>query len=176
MQILFENDFLCMPWKNGQGTTLELFKLKKNFSEDSGFIFRLSKAFIKNDNDFSLFPGIDRTLILLKGDGVILNIRDHEQKLSLPYSKIQFRGEDRVSCKLINSPCEDFNIMVERQYAKVEHEICYDSKELFSSQHMGLFLYYVSLNKLLILEKSESLKINPERDGVIIVTKLFITN
>lgn len=106
LEILNEKNFIKMPWKNGGGTTTEIFKLDG--------IIRLSKATVSQDGFFSLFSGTDRILLLLEGNGFTLN----EHSLTSTFSVFEFAGEEQIDCKLIEGTCVDFNIMTDRLKAK----------------------------------------------------------
>jgi uncharacterized protein len=109
MKTLTAEDFKSMPWKNGGGITVELFRIPDPQVPDS-FLFRLSRAHVKQDGPFSKFHGIDRILVLLKGQGIRLN--------SIPLrSVLNFRGEEDIHCELINGEVIDFNVMTKRTFA-----------------------------------------------------------
>ena len=70
-RVIRNEDLVRVPWKNGGGTTAEV----AAFPEGSGFEtfgWRISMADVASDGPFSLFPGIDRTLIVVEGDGIEL--------------------------------------------------------------------------------------------------------
>jgi environmental stress-induced protein Ves len=110
------DDYVAMPWRNGLGTTTELVR------EDAGagFLWRLSRADVTTDGPFSDFPGIDRILLLLSGAGLKLAFADREAVLDAPYASAQFAGDETVFCTLLNGPCQDFNIMVNRAWASAK--------------------------------------------------------
>lgn len=108
-KILTSEQFIQMPWKNGQGTTLELFRINASHSQD--FELRISKATLSNDGPFSLFPELKRAISILSGNGVILNISDRESIHLNKESKIFiFQGHEKIDCHLKDGPCTDFNI------------------------------------------------------------------
>jgi environmental stress-induced protein Ves len=110
------DDYTAMPWRNGLGNTTELAR------EDaaSGFLWRLSRADVTADGPFSDFPGIDRFLLLLSGAGLKLTFANREAVLDAPYASAEFAGDEPVFCRLINGPCQDFNIMVNRARASAK--------------------------------------------------------
>lgn len=101
-----------MPWKNGGGTTTELFRL----SSPESFLFRLSMATVNSDGPFSHFQNIDRILMLIKGHG--FHLEGLNTSLTDFQTPLYFKGETPVNCTLINGPCHDFNVMTDRSYAK----------------------------------------------------------
>ncbi|MFP5459567.1 MAG: HutD family protein [Bacteriovoracia bacterium] len=97
------------PWKNGLGTTEEIFVYPEGASD---FLVRLSMATLTTSGPFSLFPGIDRTLVLLEGRPIKLNGR------SVPLlTPIAFPGEDLLHSTL-EAPGLDFNLMCRRGQAR----------------------------------------------------------
>lgn len=101
-----------MRWKNGGGITTEV---ARSPAEGEEFDWRVSIAEIAQDGDFSVFPGIERTLMLLDGGGVELEIGDAQPvALTQRYAKHAFPGEAPVSCRLLDGPTRDFNLMLRR--------------------------------------------------------------
>ena len=99
-----------MPWKNGQGTTVELLKEPIGSSED--FLWRLSKADVTTDGAFSNFSGYDRTLVLLTGNGISLEHNNSQSAVlteSLQFAG--FSGADNTVATLHNGAITDFNVM-----------------------------------------------------------------
>ena len=98
-----------MPWKNGLGTTLELFRINTPHSQE--FELRISKATLSNDGPFSLFPNIQRALSIVSGNGVILNMSGRESiHLNTESDFFIFDGDEKIDCHLNDGPCTDFNI------------------------------------------------------------------
>lgn len=104
----------AMPWKNGGGITHEL----AVFPETAGledFGWRLSMAEVASDGPFSAFTGIDRTLALVDGAGVRLDFgAEGETVLATPGDFTSFNGGVPVTCRLIDGPVLDFNVMTRR--------------------------------------------------------------
>lgn len=103
------------PWKNGGGSTTEIAVAPAGAGFDS-FDWRISLATIAQDGPFSVFEGIDRTLALVAGQGVTLDI-DGAQRIALDAGSpsIAFNGESRVSAALAGGPTTDFNVMTRRE-------------------------------------------------------------
>ena len=137
-------------WKNARGFTQELAMYRQPTSRSSShterrlsslnfndgatiinFDWRVSLAQIDRDSPFSLFPGVDRTLIYIRGQGFRLySLKTSEEAragldviLDKPLTNINFPGELSLYAKLIpNSKgminqeiSTDFNIMVRRE-------------------------------------------------------------
>ncbi len=70
--VLSPADYRRMPWKNGGGHTTEIAAFPAGAGLAS-FVWRVSIADVLQDGPFSPFPGIDRTLVLLEGEGMRLS-------------------------------------------------------------------------------------------------------
>ena len=102
------------PWKNGGGTTRTLAAAPEGAGMDD-FLWRVSMAQIHASGDFSAFPGIDRTILLWRGSGVVLQSPQWpEHALTEPLQPFSFRGEDAVACRLLGASAMDLNLMVRR--------------------------------------------------------------
>jgi environmental stress-induced protein Ves len=106
--------YRAMPWKNGGGTTTEVLTLPEGAGIET-FEARVSLARVEADGDFSLFPGVDRTLVVTEGAGVSLLTADGGtvdlDPLSTPFA---FTGDDPVHATLKRGPIADFNVMTRR--------------------------------------------------------------
>ena len=66
------------------------------------------------DGPFSSFPGVDRTLVLLAGNGMRLERRRAIRGPSHAVRARHVRGEAALDCALADGPTRDFNLMVRR--------------------------------------------------------------
>lgn len=99
-------------WKNDGGWTTEL---ARRDDDACGFLWRVSIAEIERDGPFSAFPGIERDLLLLEGNGIELDIGDEPaRQIARRFERVHFRGEDEVYCRLLAGPTRDFNVMARR--------------------------------------------------------------
>lgn len=99
-----------VSWKNGGGSTTEI----AVFPQDAGFDafdWRVSLATVAADGPFSAFPGVERTLVLVDGHGMTLDIDGEPTMLSKADPVAAFDGESRVEAKLSRGPSTDFNVM-----------------------------------------------------------------
>ncbi|MGB9109289.1 MAG: HutD family protein [Telluria sp.] len=98
------------PWKNGGGSTTQI----AVFPPDAGFEefdWRVSLATILEDGAFSEFPGVERTLALVDGPGMTLEVDGEQILLSKADPVAAFDGESRVVAKLNRGASTDFNVM-----------------------------------------------------------------
>lgn len=113
MRVRRASEYRVMPWKNGGGSTTEIEIWPAGATLD-GFDWRLSMARIEADGPFSAFPGIDRTLTLLDGARVDLEVEGKPAVLTPDRPTLQFTGEDRVASTVPAGPIVDFNVMTRR--------------------------------------------------------------
>ncbi|NVD99090.1 HutD family protein [Massilia sp. BJB1822] len=108
------------PWKNGGGSTTEIAVAPAGASFDE-FDWRISLATIAASGPFSVFPGIDRTLTLVEGAGVVLDV-GNERRVALSEREpvVAFPGETAVSAT-IEGITTDFNVMTRR--ARCSHQL-----------------------------------------------------
>jgi len=114
MQILRSADHKRMPWKNGGGVTVEIAIHPINASVDN-FDWRISTATVANDGPFSVFPGIDRTLSVLEGNGIVLNVEGVETTLTRETAPFAFAADASSGASLIEGPITDLNVMTRRR-------------------------------------------------------------
>jgi len=101
------------PWKNGGGVTTEL-AMSPPGAGLGDFDWRVSLASIAEDGPFSQFPGVDRTLVMVAGDGVLLEVGDQRVVLSPSEPLVEFAGEDPVHATVGGQATLDFNVLTRR--------------------------------------------------------------
>lgn len=115
--IIPANEYRRERWRNQLGWTREIYRAP----EEGEWSWRLSIAEIERDSVFSSFPGIDRELVLLSGNGMRLCFEDGEaHELHPPHGKLRFAGERAVTGELIDGPTHDFNLMWRRDQVQAE--------------------------------------------------------
>lgn len=100
-----------VPWLNGGGWTTEIIA----WPDRDEWGWRLSVADVDTAGPFSEFPGVDRTIAMLHGNGMILSIGGTETRIDRPLVPFRFSGDDTTTCALIDGPVQDLNLMVRRQ-------------------------------------------------------------
>jgi environmental stress-induced protein Ves len=113
-----------MAWANGGGTTRQVAIEPAHASLASGFRWRVSTACVASDGPFSRLPGIDRSLWLLRGNGLRLDVDGCERVLRSPFERFDFAGEARIVARLLDGPIEDLNVMVARDQARADAAVC----------------------------------------------------
>ncbi|WP_329286602.1 HutD/Ves family protein [Streptomyces sp. NBC_00691] len=99
-------------WRNGGGATREIASRPVG---TAGFGWRASVADIDRAGPFSVFPGVDRTLTLLAGEGVLLTCPGTFERLPARAGvPVEFSGDLTLSAELSGGACRVLNIMVRR--------------------------------------------------------------
>lgn len=112
-QLIRAAELRAVPWKNGGGVTREVACEPPGAGYDT-FLWRISVADVERSGPFSRFPGIDRSIVLLRGGPMLLaggNGGAHELHAWEPW---HFAGEDAVDAQLPGGPTRDFNVMRRR--------------------------------------------------------------
>lgn len=114
MRIARRAGYRRMAWKNGQGLTEEVAAFPEGSDTDS-FDWRLSIAHVGADGPFSVFAGIDRTIALLDGAGLALDLPGGRTvELTPDGAPFAFSGDWEISSRNLGGPTIDLNIMTRR--------------------------------------------------------------
>jgi environmental stress-induced protein Ves len=105
-------------WKNDGGWTTEI---ARDPLDGDDFRWRVSIAEIESDGPFSSFPGVERDLLLLEGNGIELDVDgDAPRRLAQRFERIHFAGEANVRCRLLAGATRDFNVMARRDAVRAD--------------------------------------------------------
>ena len=140
INILPATDYRLERWKNGGGWTREIWREPA----EGQFDLRFSIAEVGADGPFSLFPGCDRELVLLAGQGMRLVFDDGEQAvLHPPHGRHRFAGERPLQAFLPHGPTTDFNAIWRRdRYAVTcQHRPVVGSFVFFADARVRWFLH-----------------------------------
>jgi uncharacterized protein len=104
----------AVAWKNGGGATRTVAVSPAGAGFDD-FVWRVSIAEVRQSGGFSLFPEVDRTILLLDGAGMVLEWNDGvAHALTTPFEPWAFKGEDGIEARLVDGASHDFNVMIRR--------------------------------------------------------------
>ncbi len=121
MRILRAAGYRVMPWKNGGGTTTEIAVSPDGAGLDD-FDWRVSMARVETSGPFSSFAGIDRTLSVLEGEGIVLDVAGQPPaRLTTASAPLAFPGDVPTSAALIGGPITDLNVMTRR--GRMAHKV-----------------------------------------------------
>lgn len=161
--------FKVMPWKNGAGVTAEVdIDPKDTDFREMKFNWRVSSAQIQEENRFSEFPGYDRILTVLSGEGLLLN----NEELG-PFEVFEFEGEDQIQCSLIEGAVEDLNIIFKRDQYRASLQLVHVTGPMDLKLTSGVH-FFLSLSSTINLadmdlEPPQFLKIENDDDATISV-------
>ncbi|RUV81525.1 HutD family protein [Mesorhizobium sp. M5C.F.Ca.IN.020.14.1.1] len=121
MRILRAAEYRSMPWKNGGGVTTEIAVSPAGAALDD-FDWRISMARVESGGPFSGFAEVDRTLAVLEGEGIVLDIAGRPAatvtKASAPLS---FPADVPTQAALIAGPIIDLYVMTRR--GRITHAV-----------------------------------------------------
>ena len=103
-----------MTWKNGGGETMEI-AVHPEGAGLADFGWRVSMATVAADGPFSAFPGIDRTLAVLAGAGMHLDIAGQDTRFLDPTTPpLAFPADAATTARLAGGAITDLNVMTRR--------------------------------------------------------------
>ena len=119
IKIIPPSQFKTVPWKNGQGETIELI-INPGGTLDN-FDWRLSMASVVEDGIFSNFQGYTRNLILIDGDGINLQHNDNKiDRLTNLLDIATFDGGNKTVGNLHSNEITDFNVITRTTRCNVQ--------------------------------------------------------
>ena len=98
------------PWANGLGTTAVIAREP----DADEWAWRLSIADVSTDGPFSALPGIDRWIAVASGVGMVLTVDGVEHVLTPESGAFAFDGGAVTTCRLLDGPIHDLNLMLRR--------------------------------------------------------------
>jgi environmental stress-induced protein Ves len=115
--LLPANEYRRERWRNGLGWTREILR---HPADGDTWDWRLSIAEVEKDGPFSAFPGCDRELVLLAGEGMRLRFEDGDSVTLLPpHARHRFAGERSLTAELLSGRTHDFNVIWRREAVDV---------------------------------------------------------
>ena len=107
MKLRFDvGEIASVPWKNGGGVT----RLLAASGDQTQTHWRLSLAEIQKDGPFSTFPGWERILTIVDGDGIDLT-GDGNTLRARPWVPLEFSGDIALHGTLPGRASQAFNLM-----------------------------------------------------------------
>ena len=146
-----------VPWKNGGGSTTEI-AIGPPDSGFEDFDWRVSLATIEKDGAFSLFPGVDRTLALVEGHGMTLDIDGDPVLITDGDPVVAFDGSSDVTAKLSRGGSTDFNAMT-------RSDRCYHTFGRRRLTGISTFVARADIT-VLFLAEGEALELRNEKERI----------
>ena len=106
-------DQQVVPWRNGGGFTREI-AVHVAADDPSRILWRVSAATVAAAGPFSMFEGIDRTLAVLEGNGLVLVTGTDRVTLTTDSAPYAFDGETDIHAHNVEGPTLDLNVMTMR--------------------------------------------------------------
>ena len=127
-------DYRKMPWANGKGVTVEMLKVE----EGGHLLWRLSRASVVENGDFSMFPGIERNLTVITGPGFDL-IGDALHLHAKPLIPVAFAGDTPIRAEAVTAASDDFNVMTARHLKRPEVAVITGEAQLRGGDMLAVF-------------------------------------
>ncbi len=135
-------DYKTMPWANGKGTTVEMLKVE----EGGQLLWRLSRASVVENGDFSRFPGIERNLTVITGPGFDLLGADLHLN-ARPLVPVAFAGDTPIRAAAVTAASDDFNVMTARHLPRPEVAVITGAAQLRGGDMLAIFaLTHATMN------------------------------
>lgn len=99
-----------VPWANGLGTTAVVAR----HPDTDDWAWRLSIADVVADGPFSSLPDVDRWIAVASGAGMVLIVDGADTVLTAASGAFAFDGGAVTSCRLLDGPIHDLNLMLRR--------------------------------------------------------------
>ena len=130
---LTQADNKTMPWANGKGVTVEMLRV-----EDNGLLWRLSRASVVENGDFSIFAGIERNLTVISGPGFDL-LGDGLHLMAKPLLPVAFAGDTPIRAEAVTAASDDFNVMTARTLPRPNVAVITGQAELRGGDMLAVF-------------------------------------
>lgn len=182
---LTPQEYETKPWKNGKGKTHDIFMFPKG-ADHSSFDLRFALSPIIEKGVFSSFPGADRVITVIEGEGLNLEFEDKTVNLQ-SFESLSFD----TGLAPIGDPIGGFvrvvNVMARRNVWKIER--CEIMAEVDVSCEQGEIMFVFAINGdwlastvetktdlkqggSLFISKRSSLKVNSLSGGQVLFAHL----
>lgn len=118
IRVLPAADRVAVPWKNGGGITREVAVWPPGADFET-FHWRVSMAEVREAGPFSMFPGVDRTLAVLRGR-LRLTLKDEIVELGSGDAPYSFPGDVPCHGQPMEGPVTDLNVMTRRSVVSAQ--------------------------------------------------------
>ena len=129
MRVQRFSEHRAMPWANGLGTSYEV---ASDRNADGEWTWRVAIAPVVEDGPFSVMPGVDRELVVIEGNGMVLEV-DGESVECLPARVVRFFGDSTTFARLVDGPVVDLGLMTVRGSIAGSMVVITDAGEEFAS-------------------------------------------
>ena len=161
MRLIRSTDYHRIPWKNGGGMLGDIIASPEGAGLDS-FDWRLSTAHVGRDGPFSVFPGIDRTMKIMGGVALRLEIAGMRPVTLTPQSApFDFPGDAPTEAFLDSGPIDNLNVMVRRgRFGSGMRQERLTGKSALSPRQGGVILVYLETGKVIATEGTSTAELD----------------
>ncbi len=131
---LTPSDFKTMPWANGKGSTIEMLKIEEN----GALKWRLSRASVVENGDFSIFPNVARNLTVITGPGFDL-IGSGQHLHARALQPVAFSGETPIRAENVTAASDDFNVMTAANLPRPEVAVINGAAQLKGGDQLAVY-------------------------------------
>ena len=110
MRVQRFDEHRAMPWANGLGTSYEV---ASDRNADGEWTWRVAIAPVVVDGQFSSLPGVNRELLVIEGNGMVLEVGG-ESVECWPGRVVRFSGDSTTFARLVDGPVVDLGLMTVR--------------------------------------------------------------
>lgn len=157
IRIIGPGQYIKQQWKNGGGSTLELFRYPDNHAD---YQVRLSIAEVNSTGPFSVFSGYQRSICQLAGPPMHLTHPDTgTEKMLKPGEPYHFSGDRPTDCR-ITGPARDFNVIWKKAQVDCSVELIVGplNRDIDFKNAEAVFLF-VQKGSLKFLAKNEAVRL-----------------
>ena len=129
MRIQRVDEHRAMPWANGLGTSYEV---ASDRNADGEWTWRVAIAPVVEDGPFSSLSGVDRELVVIEGNGMVLDV-DGKSLKCMPSQVVRFSGDSTTFARLVDGPVVDLGLMTVRGSIAGSMVVITDAGEEFAS-------------------------------------------
>ena len=113
LHFLHAHELKSVSWRNGGGITNEI-AIHSDLLIHPDFLWRLSIATVDKPGPFSLFEGVDRTIAVIEGEGIVISDALDSHSLTRTSAPYTFAGEKQIRSSMIAGRTSDLNAMTRR--------------------------------------------------------------
>ena len=129
MKVQRFSEHRAMPWANGLGTSYEV---ASDRNADGKWTWRVAIAPVVLDGPFSKLPGVDRELVVIEGNGMVLEV-DGVSVECLPGQVVRLSGDSVTLARLVDGPVVDLGLMTVRGSVIVSMVVIADAGDVIET-------------------------------------------
>ncbi len=122
MRIVRASEQVAVPWKNGGGSASAIAGEPEGTGYEA-FDWRLSGARVEREGPFSLFPHVDRIMLILSSGRLLLRgLASGPVLLTRESAPLAFPGDVTVTAEVPDGQIRNLNLMIDRRRLRASAE------------------------------------------------------